>query len=166
MEKLINDFSFGLFFWQAFILLILILLLVKFAWKPIMESITAREEGIKDAIASADNARKEIKNLQADNDRILKEARIERDAILKDAREIREKMISDAKNEAQIQGQNLIAQAKVAIEAEKNAALVELKSHVSSLSLDIAEKLIKNNLSTTEAQIKLVDTLLADVKLN
>ncbi len=156
----------GLFFWQTVTFVILMLLLGKFAWKPILSAINDREDSINLAIASADNARKEIKNLQADNDRILKEARIERDAILKDAREIREKMISDAKNEAQIQGQNLIAQAKVAIEAEKNAALVELKSHVSSLSLDIAEKLIKNNLSTTEAQIKLVDTLLADVKLN
>lgn len=166
MEKLINDFSFGLFFWQAIILVILILLLVKFAWKPIMESITAREEGIKDAIAAAENAKKEMQNLQADNERILKEARIERDVLLKEARELREKMIADAKEDAQVQGQRLIEQAKAIIEGEKNAALSELKSQVSSLSLQIAEKLIKDELATKEAQVKLVDKLLAEVKLS
>ncbi len=166
MEKLVNDFSFGLFFWQATILAILIFLLVKFAWKPIMESITAREEGIKDAIAAAENAKKEMQNLQADNERILKEARIERDALLKEARELREKMIADAKEDAQVQGQRLIEQAKTIIEGEKNAALSELKAQVSAISLEIAEKLIKQELSTKDAQVKLVDQLLGEVKLS
>lgn len=166
MEKLVNDFSFGLFFWQALILLVLITLMVKFAWKPIMESITAREEGIKDAIAAAENAKKEMQNLQADNERILKEARIERDALLKEARELREKMIADAKEDAQNQGQRLIEQAKAIIEGEKNAALLELKSQVSAISLEIAEKLIKQELSTKDAQVKLVDQLLGEVKLS
>ncbi|GAA6765908.1 F0F1 ATP synthase subunit B [Flavobacterium sp. CGRL1] len=119
MDKLINDFSFGLFFWQALILVILILLLVKFAWKPIMESITAREEGIKNALLSAENAKREMENLQADNQRILNEARAERDAMLKEAREMKEKMIADSKNEAQEAGQKMIEQAKAAIESEK-----------------------------------------------
>lgn len=166
MEKLVNDFSFGLFFWQALILLVLITLMVKFAWKPIMESITAREEGIKDAIAAAENAKKEMQNLQADNERILKEARIERDALLKEARELREKMIADAKEDAQVQGQRLIEQAKAIIEGEKNAALSELKAQVSAISLEIAEKLIKQELSTKDAQVKLVDQLLGEVKLS
>lgn len=166
MEKLVNDFSFGLFFWQALILLVLITLMVKFAWKPIMESITAREEGIKDAIAAAENAKKEMQNLQADNERILKEARIERDALLKEARELREKMIADAKEDAQVQGQRLIEQAKTIIEGEKNAALSELKAQVSAISLEIAEKLIKQELSTKDAQVKLVDQLLGEVKLS
>jgi F-type H+-transporting ATPase subunit b len=164
--KLVEEFSYGLFFWQVFILVVLIILLVKFAWKPIMESITAREEGIKDAIAAAENAKKEMQNLQADNERILKEARIERDVLLKEARELREKMIADAKEDAQVQGQRLIEQAKAIIEGEKNAALSELKSQVSSLSLQIAEKLIKDELATKEAQVKLVDKLLAEVKLS
>ena len=166
MEKLINDFSFGLFFWQAIILLVLILLLVKFAWKPIMESITAREEGIKDALLSAENAKKEMQDLQANNERILQEARLERDAMMKEAREIKEKMIADAKEEAQVQGQKMIEQAKASIEGEKNAAMAELKSHVSSLSLEIAEKLLKDELSNKESQVKLVEKLLGDVKLN
>ncbi|RVT79993.1 F0F1 ATP synthase subunit B [Flavobacterium sufflavum] len=166
MEKLINDFSFGLFFWQAIILLILILLMVKFAWKPIVQAITDREEGIKNALDSAENARKEMQNLQADNQRILNEARAERDAMLKEAREMKEKMVADAKNEAQVQGLKMIEQAKAAIESEKNAAMAELKLQVSTLSLSIAEKLLKDELSNTEAQTKLVEKMLGDVKLN
>lgn len=166
MEKLINDFSFGLFFWQAIILLVLILLLVKFAWKPIMESITAREEGIKDAIASAETAKKEMMNLKADNQRLLDEARAERDTMLKEAREIKEKMIADAKSEAQVQGAKMIEQAKASIESEKNAAMAELKNQVSGLSLEIAEKLLKAELSNKESQTVLVEKMLDEVKLN
>ncbi len=166
MEKLLNDFSYGLFFWQLVILAILILLLGKFAWKPILNSLSEREEGIKNALLSAENARKEMQNLQEDNQRILQEARLERDNMLKEAREIKEKMISDAKTEAQAQGLKLIEQAKAAIESEKNAAMAELKSHVSTLSLSIAEKLLKEELSSKESQTKLVEKMLADVKLN
>ena len=166
MDKLINDFSFGLFFWQVIILVVLLLLLAKFAWKPIMSSITEREEGIRNAIASAEAARKEMQNLQADNERILQEARLERDALLKDAREMKDKIVADAKLEAQLQGDRMIEQAKTAIEGEKNAAMAELKTQVSSLSLEIAEKLLKNELSNKEAQVKLVDQMLGDVTLN
>lgn len=166
MDKLIHDFSFGLFFWQAFILVILLVLLAKFAWKPIMTSITEREEGIKNALDSAENARKEMQNLQADNQRILQEARAERDAMLKDAREMKEKIVADAKTEAQEQGQKMIEQAKAAIESEKNAAMAELKLQVSTLSLSIAEKVLKDELSNKESQTKLVEKMLGDVKLN
>ena len=166
MEKLINDFSFGLFIWQIIIFVGLIFLLKKFAWKPILDAVNEREEGIKNALLSADNARKEMQNLQADNQRILQEARLERDAMLKDAREIKEKMVADAKNEAQVQGQKMIEQAKAAIESEKNAAMAELKLQVSTLSLSIAEKVLKDELSNKEAQTKLVEKMLGDVKLN
>jgi F-type H+-transporting ATPase subunit b len=166
MEKLINDFSFGLFIWQVVIFVGLIFLLKKFAWKPILDAVNDREEGIKNALLSADNARKEMLNLQSDNQRILQEARLERDSLLKDAREMKEKMILDAKNEAQIQGLNMIEQAKAAIESEKNAAMAELKLHVATLSLEIAEKLLKDELSNKEAQVKLVEKMLGDAKLN
>jgi F-type H+-transporting ATPase subunit b len=166
MEKLINDFSFGLFIWQVVIFVGLILLLKKFAWKPILDAVNDREEGIKNALLSADNARKEMLNLQSDNQRILQEARMERDALLKDAREMKDKMVADAKNEAQDQGQKMIEQAKAAIESEKNAAMAELKLHVSTLSLEIAEKLLKDELSNKEAQVKLVEKMLGDAKLN
>ena len=166
MDKLINDFSFGLFIWQIVIFVGLILLLKKFAWKPILDAVNEREEGIKNALESAENAKKEMQDLQADNQRILQEARLERDSMLKEAREMKEKIVADAKNEAQAQGQKMIEQAKAAIEREKNAAMNELKLQVSTLSLSIAEKVLKDELSNKEAQTKLVEKMLGDVKLN
>jgi F-type H+-transporting ATPase subunit b len=166
MEKLINDFSFGLFFWQTLIFIGLIFLLKKFAWKPILDAVNERETGIKNALLSAENAKKEMQNLQADNQRILQEARLERDNMLKEAREMKDKMIADSKNEAQAQGLKMIEQAKAAIEGEKNAALAELKSHVSSLSVDIAEKLLKSELTNKDSQASLIEKMLGDAKLN
>ena len=166
MEKLWEDFGFGLFIWQTIIFVGLIFLLKKFAWKPILDAVNEREEGIKNALLSADNARKEMQNLQSDNQRILQEARMERDSLLKDAREMKEKMIADAVNEAQAQGLKMIEQAKAAIESEKNAAMAELKLHVSTLSVEIAEKLLKDELSNKESQVKLVEKMLGDAKLN
>lgn len=166
MDKLINDFSYGLFFWQAIILVILIVLLAKFAWKPILAALAAREEGISNALLAAENAKKEMQNLKADNEKLLADARAERDAMIKEAREIKEKMIADAKSEAQAQGEKMIEAAKASIESEKNAAMAELKNQVSSLSLEIAETLLKEELSNKEAQTKLVEKMLGDAKLN
>ncbi len=151
MDKLINQFEFGLFFWQVLIFVGLILLLKKFAWKPILDAVNDREEGIKNALLAAENAKKDMQNLKADNEKLLAEARAERDLMLKEAREIKEKMID---------------QAKASIESEKNAAMAELKNQVSSLSLEIAEKLLKEELSNKEAQTKLVEKMLGDAKLN
>ena len=156
----------SLIFWTTIIFIVFFILLAKFAWKPILGAVKSREESINNALASAEAARLEMQNLTADNERILKEARAERDAMLKEAREMKEKMIADSKNEAQEQGQKLIAQAKLAIENEKNAAMAELKSQVSTLSLSIAEKLLKDELSNKESQTKLVEKMLGDVKLN
>ncbi|MGO4820093.1 MULTISPECIES: F0F1 ATP synthase subunit B [unclassified Flavobacterium] len=156
----------SLIFWTTIIFFVFFILLRKFAWKPILGAVKGREESINNALASAESARQEMQNLTADNERILQEARMERDALLKEAREMREKMIADSKNEAQAQGERLIAQAKAAIEAEKNAAMAELKTQVSTLSLSIAEKLLKDELSNKEAQTKLVEKMLGDVKLN
>ena len=166
MEKLINDFSLGLFFWQVLLFVGLIIVLKVVAWKPILKSVNDREQGIKDALASAEAARKEMHNLQADNQRILQEARMERDAMMKEAREIREKMIADAKAEAVAQGDKMIEQAKASINSEKNAAMAEIKNQVAGLSLEIAEKLLRNELSSKEAQTTLVEKMLDDVKLN
>jgi F-type H+-transporting ATPase subunit b len=155
-----------LFFWQTIIFIGLIFLLKKFAWKPILDAVNEREDGIKNALLSAENAKKEMQNLQADNQRILQEARLERDTMLKEAREMKEKMIADSKNEAQAQGLKMIEQAKATIESEKNAAVAELKAQVSNLSLEIAEKLLKDELSNKESQVKLVEKMLGDAKLN
>ncbi|MBD3581614.1 F0F1 ATP synthase subunit B [Flavobacterium selenitireducens] len=166
MEKLVNQFELGLFFWQMLIFIGLILLLRKFAWKPILESVNNREEGIRNALSSAEKAREEMVALQAKNEATLQEARMERDAMLKEAREIKEKMIADAKADASAEGAKMIEQAKAAINNEKNAAMAEIKAQVSSLSLEIAEKLLKEELSNKESQMKLVDKMLADAKLN
>lgn len=166
MEQLLGQFSLGLFILQTVIFIGLVLLLKKFAWKPILDAVNEREEGIKNALLSAENAKKEMQNLKADNEKLLAEARLERDSMIKEAREIKEKMINDAKSEAQVAGQQMIEQAKASIESEKNAAMAELKAHVSTLSLDIAEKLLKEELSNKESQTKLVEKMLGDVKLN
>ena len=166
MDKLINDFSFGLFFWALIIFVGLVLLLKKFAWKPILDAVNAREEGIRNALLSAENAKKEMQNLKSDNEKLLADARAERETMLKEAREIKEKMISDAKTEAQVQGEKMISQAKAAITAEKNAAMAELKNQVSSLSLAIAEKVLRDELSNKDSQTKLVEKMLGDAKLN
>jgi F-type H+-transporting ATPase subunit b len=166
MDKLINDFSFGLFIWQTVIFLGLILLLKKFAWKPILDAVNEREEGIKNALLSAESAKKEMQNLKSDNEKLLAEARAERDSLMKEAREIKDKMINDAKTEAQAAGEKMIAQAKAAIESEKNAAMTDLKNQVSSLSLEIAEKVLRDELSNKDSQTKLVEKMLGDAKLN
>ncbi len=166
MEKLIEQFQLGLFFWLLVIFVGLVFLLKKFAWKPILDAVNEREEGIKNALLAAENAKKDMQNLKADNEKLLAEARAERDLMIKEAREIKEKMIADAKSEAQAQGEKMIDQAKASIESEKNAAMAELKNQVSSLSLEIAEKLLQDELSNKEAQTKLVEKMLGDAKLN
>ena len=161
-----DQFSLGLFFWQLLLFVGLILLLKKFAWKPILDAVNEREEGIKNALLSAENAKKDMQNLKADNEKLLAEARAERDMMIKEAREIKDKMISDAKTEAQVQGEKMIEQAKATIASEKNAAIADLKNQVSTLSLEIAEKVLKGELANKEAQTKLVETMLGDAKLN
>ena len=166
METLLNDFSVGLFVIQAVILLILILLMRMFAWKPILNALDERESGIEDALKSAENAKKEMENLQASNQKLLKEARAEREEMLKEAREMKNKMIEDAKTEANDTASNIIEQAQAAIEGEKKAAIAELKSQVSNLSIDIAEKVIRQELSNKDKQVALVESLLGEAKLN
>tara|TARA_B100000809_G_C15084658_1_gene510962 strand:+ start:174 stop:668 length:495 start_codon:yes stop_codon:yes gene_type:complete len=158
--------EFGLVFWTAITFLFLLLILRKFAWKPILGAVSEREEGIKDALASAENARKEMENLTADNERILKEARLERETMLKEAREIKAKMISDAKEEAQEQANKMIVQAQLAIESEKKSAMAELKNHVAGLSIEIAEKVVRQELSDKGRQLELVESMLGEAKLN
>ncbi|MEO5775624.1 MAG: F0F1 ATP synthase subunit B [Flavobacterium sp.] len=166
MEKLINDFSFGLFFWQTLIFLLLIFLLRKFAWKPILDAVNEREDGIKNALLSAEIAKRDMQNLRSDNEKLLAEARVERDVMLKEAREIKDKIVSEAKAEAQVQAGKMIEQAKAAINSEKNAAMADLKNQVSNLSIEIAEKVLRSELADKASQTKLVEKMLGDVKLN
>ena len=156
----------GLIFWTALTFAILLFVLKKFAWKPILGAVGDREDSIKKALAEAENARKEMQNLQADNERILKEARAEREAMLKEARELKEKIVSDAKDQAKVEADKMVKQAQATIEGEKKAAVSEIKSQVANLSVDIAEKVIKEQLANKDKQLKLVEGMLGDIKLN
>ena len=139
METLLNDFSPGLFAVSTILLLALIALMVKFAWKPILNSLEERESGIENALAAAENARKEMQNLTADNERLAKEARVERELMMKEAREISDKIISEAKEDAKEVTSSLIEKAQASIQQEKQAALAEIKKNVAELSIGIAE---------------------------
>ena len=150
----------GLLVWTVISFFVLLFLLRKFAWKPIVGTVESREQSIREALDSAEKARLEMQNLQADNERILKEARAEREAMLKEARELKSKIISDAKVEAQEQASKMISQAQIAIDSEKKAAMAELKTHVAGLAVDIAEKVVKEELSNKDRQIKLVESML------
>tara|TARA_B100001146_G_scaffold38498_1_gene32211 strand:+ start:790 stop:1284 length:495 start_codon:yes stop_codon:yes gene_type:complete len=156
----------GLIVWQTVVFVILVLLLAKFAWRPILGLIKERESSINDALDSAEKARLEMKNLQASNEKLIKKAREERDEMLKEARTIKEKMISEASTEAEEKASKILANAQETIIAEKQAALAEIKAQVASLSIEIAEKVVKKELDSKEDQMKLVDSMLDDVKLN
>jgi F-type H+-transporting ATPase subunit b len=158
--------SIGLIFWMVVSFTIILLLLRKFAWKPILQMIKDREDSIENALSSAEKAKEEMKALQSSNEKILAEARAERDQLLKDAREIKDKMIADAKGMATKEGERLLAIARENIQNEKMAAITELKNQVATLSIDIAEKILKSELSSDEKQKALVNTLLKDVNLN
>ena len=165
MEKLLSEFSIGLFFWQTVIFVCLIFLLKKYAWKPILDSVNEREEGIKNALLSAEKAKEEMASLQSDNEQTLKKARLERDGLLKEAREIKQKLIDDAKNEASAEAKKILIQAQETIKSEKNAAIVDLKNQVANLSVEIAEKVLKEKLSNDKSQMELVNELVKDVSL-
>ena len=158
--------EFGLIFWTLITFLALLFILKKFAWKPILGAVSEREQGIRDALASAAEARKEMQDLQADNERILKEARVEREAMLKEARQLKNKMIDDAKQDAKLEASKLITQAQAAIEVEKKAAISDLRSQVAKISISIAEKVVREELSNTERQEKLVESMLDNTTLN
>lgn len=158
--------SLGLIFWMTFCFLILLVLLKKMAWAPILKMIKERENSIENALASAEKAKEEMKSLKSENERILTEARNERDIMLKEAREIKDKIIAEAKTTAVKEGERLVKTARENIQNEKMAAVTELKNQVAVLSIEIAEKILKTELSSDEKQKTLVKTLLQDVNLN
>lgn len=166
MEQLLENFSLDLFVKQTILFLVLIFLMVKFAWKPILTALNDREESIQGALDAADNAKKEMENLQADNQKLLQEARAERESMLKEAREMKAKMIEDAKGEAKAEAEKMIIQAQAAIDAERKSAIADLKGQVAALSVEIAEKVVKSELSDKKKQLGLVDEMLGQATLN
>ncbi len=156
----------GLLFWTFISFAILFFILKKFAWKPIVKTVNDRENSIKEALASAEAAKREMQNLTADNEKLLKEARVERDVMMKEARELKTKLITDAKEDAKAEGVKMIANAQAAIQSEKKAAIADIKTQVASLSIEIAEKVVTDELSNKDKQLKLVSDLLGDATLN
>jgi len=156
----------GTIFWTVLIFGLFFFLLAKFAWKPILSAVKAREEIIKGSLEAAERAREDMKKLQTDNEAILRKAREERENILKDAREIRDKMINEAKEKASEEGERLIEKARLGIENEKEKALSEIHQQVAYLSVEIASKLLGEKLKESDEQNKLIDHYLKDIDLN
>lgn len=156
----------GLIVWTSVVFLILVFLLTKFAWKPILNAVKTREASIEKALNEAESARKEMANLTASNEQLLKEAREERERIVKEAREARDSMVAEAKDSASEEAAKILEAAREQINREKMAAMTELKNHVAQLALDMAEQVLKTELSDAKAQKASVDRALEEVKLN
>ncbi len=158
--------EFGLLFWQTLIFLLLLLLLARFAWKPILGSLKEREDSIDAALRMAENAKLEMQNLKAGNEKLLADARKERDQTLKEGQAIASQLIEQAKTTAVEEANRIAQQARESIQQEKNQALAEVRNTAAQLSVDIAERLLRRELADPAAQQKLVDEYLKDVKLN
>ncbi|WP_027377417.1 F0F1 ATP synthase subunit B [Kaistella palustris] len=163
---LLENFSSGLFIIQSIIFLILVFVLKKFAWKPIMDAVNEREVTIVDSLNQAKLAKQEVMNLKAENEVIIREAKVERDNILKEAREIKERIVGEAKDLAKTEGDKIIEQARQSIQAEKSAAMSDIKNQIGTLSVTIAESILKQKLDNDNAQNALVENILNSSNLN
>ena len=164
MDLILPDF--GLMFWTGLIFVLLLFILTKFVWKPILGAVNKREKSISDSLELAEKTMLEMKSLQAQNENLLKEARAERDAIVKEAREVATKMVEESKGNAKIEAEKIITSAREAINNEKVAAIAELKTQIAEFSLEIAEKVVRGELTSDEKQKALSEKLAADFKLN
>jgi F-type H+-transporting ATPase subunit b len=156
----------GLIVWTTIVFLLLVVLLGKYAWKPILGAIKTREENIANALKSAESALNDMRELKANNEKILNQARGERDNLLKEARDTKDAIVAEAKAKATKDAERILASAREQITAEKNAAVADLKNQVASLSIEIAEKILRSELSSDDKQKALVNTLMKDVNLN
>lgn len=156
----------GLLVWNTIAFLLLLFLLGKFAWKPIMKAIHEREQSIDDALNKAELAKQEMARLTSQNQDLMQQARAERDEILKEAKTLKDSILNEAKKQAQVEGAKLIEKAKIEIENQKKVALAEVKGQVSTLSLEIAERVLRTQLDDKTKQEALVANLLKDVELN
>jgi len=156
----------GLMFWTGLIFVLLLFILTKFIWKPILSAVNTREKSISDSLELAEKTMAEMKTMQAQNESLLKEARAERDAIVKEAREVAVKMVEDSKNNAKVEAEKIITSAREAINNEKISAIAELKTQIAEFSIQIAEKVVRGELASDEKQTALSEKLAADFKLN
>lgn len=162
--SLINP-GFGLVIWMTIALLVVLYVLSKYAWKPIMNALKEREDSIEESLRAADKAREEMKNLQLDNEKLLRDAKDERDAILREARKIREKILEDAKDKANIEAGVIVESAKERIQNEKNAAIVDIKNSIATISIEIAEKVLKEEFKDKKKQAAYIENMLKETRL-
>jgi F-type H+-transporting ATPase subunit b len=158
--------AFGLIFWQTIIFLVVLFVLGKFAWKPILGALKTRENSIDEALKSAVVAKEEMASLKADNEKLLAEAKLERDKMLQAASKIADDMKDQAKSDAKVVGGKMIEEARASIQSEKNDAIRQIKDQVAELSIQITEKLLKENLSKDKRQQELIKEYMKDIKLN
>lgn len=156
----------GLIFWQTIVFLIVFAVLATFVWKPVASALKTRETAIADSLKAAELAKEEMAQIKEDNEYLLQEARIERDNMLKEAMSTANQIKEEAKAETSVIADKMIADAKNAIESEKKAALQEVKNLVAGLSLDIAEKLLREKLGDDKTQRDLIEKFLKEVKVN
>jgi len=156
----------GLIFWMTLSFSIVVWILGKFAWKPIMKALKEREESIENALHAAEKAKEEMSQLVFSNEQLMKEAKNERDTLLRDAKKISDKIVGDAKMKAESEANRIIQTTKENIHFEKMAALTELKNQIAILSIEIAEKVIKEDLSSDEKQKALIKKLLNEIHFN
>ncbi|MEQ8360936.1 MAG: F0F1 ATP synthase subunit B [Cytophagales bacterium] len=156
----------GLIFWQALTFLIVVFLLGRFAWKPILSALETREHSIEEALRSAEIAKEEMEKLQASNEKLLQEARIERDQIIKDAQAAAATIRDEAKVQAEVSANKIMIDAKAEIEQQKNSAISEVKNLVADLSIDIAEKVLRKELADKKSQENLIKDYVKEIKLN
>ncbi|GAB4029526.1 F0F1 ATP synthase subunit B [Spirosoma gilvum] len=156
----------GLLFWQVVVFLGLFFILRTFAWKPITESLSERENNIQSALDLAEKTRLEMTALKADNEKLLAQARSEREAILRGAKETADKIVADSREKAEAEGKRILEQTRETMQNERQALVMQMKKEVVTLSLDIAEKVLRKELSDKSAQEKLVNDLVATSSLN
>ena len=158
--------EFGLFFWMLLSFSILLFLLKRFAWGPILQALSDREKSIEEALKSAENAKEEMVNLQSGNEKILKKAILEREMIVKEAREMKETIIRDARHEASIEANKVMEHARLAIERERLAAVNEIKNLIANFSVEIAEKILQEKLADEGRQKELIQNYIDQINLN
>lgn len=156
----------GLFSISLLIFIIVFLILKKFAWTPILSTLKEREDSISDSIATAERVKEEMAQMKAEHEHVLAEAKAERSKILKEAKDAKDQIISEAKAQAQAEAKRIIGEASVAIENQKMAALVDVKNQVGSLVIEVAEKVLRKELSDKQNQEAYIRQLAGEIKMN
>ncbi|WP_276503164.1 F0F1 ATP synthase subunit B [Terrimonas pollutisoli] len=156
----------GFFVWTIVAFVVVLLLLKKFAWKPILKSLNERESNIANSIAAAEKVKAEMAQMKSENEALLAKAREERAQMLKEARETKDKIINEAKDQAKVEANKIMVEAQAAIETQKMAAITEVKNQVGKLVIEVSEKVLRRELGGKESQEAHIKGLVDEVKLN